>query len=105
MSNKPNGIPTPRPTARAFEFFFVAEEAVLEGAVLAVTVTVARAAAAAADDVWALGSARPMPSFGLPGSWLSRRRMPTRLLIFESQYCFFAGVAASLGTRLESWLL
>ena len=67
----------------------------------AVTVTVARAAAAA-DDVGALGSARPMPSFGLPGSWLSRRRMPTRILILESQSSFVEGVAASLGTRLES---
>lgn len=69
----------------------------------AVTVTVARAAAAAAaDDVGALGSARPMPSCGLPGSWLSRRRMPTRILILDSQSSFVEGVAASLGTRLES---
>lgn len=63
----------------------------LGGAVPAVTVTVARAAAA--DDVGALGSARPMPSFGLPGSWLSRRRMPTKLWGFESQSSFFEGVA------------
>ena len=42
----------------------------------ALTVTVVRAAV---EVVEALGSARPMPSFGFPGSWLSRRRMPTRL--------------------------
>ncbi len=49
----------------------VEEEAALEAAVPAVTVAVA-----VAEVVEALGSARPMPSFGLPGSWESRRRMP-----------------------------
>ena len=78
-SSIPSGIPTPRPTAKASELFFdfvtVAEEveAALEGVVPAATVTVAPAA----DEVLeALGSASPMPSFLLPGSWVSRRRMP-----------------------------
>ena len=53
------------------------EEAALDAAVPAVTVTVAPAAVAAAEEVLeALGSASPMPSCLLPGSWVSRRRMP-----------------------------
>ncbi len=79
-SSNPSGIPTPRPTASASEFFdFVAvgvqEEAALDGTVPAVTVTVAPAAVAV-EVLEALGSASPMPSFLLPGSWVSRRRMP-----------------------------
>ena len=49
-----------------------------EAAVLAPAVTVTVARAAEEEVLKALGSARLMPSFGLPGSWLSRRRMPTR---------------------------
>lgn len=78
-NNNPSGIPTPRPTASAFDFFDfvtvgVEGEAALDGAVPAVTVTVAPAATA--EVLEALGSASPMPSRLLPGSWESRRRMP-----------------------------
>lgn len=65
--------------ANASDFFtFVAvgveDEAALDGAVPAVTVIVALAAAA--EVLEALGSASPMPPCLLPGSWESRRRMP-----------------------------
>lgn len=78
--SSPSGMPTPRPTASAlegFDFvtFGVEVEAAFEGAVVAVTVTVA-SAAAAVEVFEALGSARPMPSCLAPGSWVSRRRMP-----------------------------
>ena len=77
-NNNPSGIPTPRPTASASDLFDfvtagVEEEAALDGVVLAVTVTVAPAAAI--EVLEALGSASPMPSCLLPGSWVSRRRM------------------------------
>lgn len=77
-NSNPSGIPTPRPTAKASELFdFVAvgveEEAALDDAVPALTVTVALAAAV--EVLEALGSASPTPSCLLPGSWVSRRRM------------------------------
>ena len=83
MRSKPSGIPTPRPTARAIEVLdFVMVMVGLEdgvgGAAMSAVPMAFLAVTVAADTVsvegW--GSARPMPSFGLPGSWLSRRRIP-----------------------------
>ncbi len=74
-------MPTPRPTASASDEFFdfvavgVEVEAALDGTVPAVTVAVGPAAVAV-EVLEVLGSASPIPSCLLPGSWVSRRRMP-----------------------------
>lgn len=49
-------------------------EAAFDGVVFAVTVTVAVEVLEEVEE--ALGSARPMPSCLLPGSWVSRSKMP-----------------------------
>lgn len=81
-SSSPSGIPTPRPTAKACELLgldFVRcgeeVEAALDGVVFAVTVAVV-GVLEEEEEMEALGSASPMPSCLLPGSWVSRSKMP-----------------------------